>query len=362
MRRRLILIGFAVVAVCLAGYFGIRYVTYGQFIESTDDAYVKADTTAIAARVTGYVSKVHVSDNQSVRKGDVLVSIDDVDFKAKVEQAQAAADAKQAVLDSLQSKLNLERKLIDAAEARVNSAVADQRRAAADLSRASELRATGSGSRQAYDRALADAKKADAAVASARADLAAEQEQLAVVESGRAQSQAELNGAAAALKLAQIDLENTQIRAPYDGVVGVRTVQDGQYVRVGGQLMAVVRLPDVYVVANFKETQAGEMRRGQKVSIEVDAFPDLELHGHIDSFSPATGSEFSLLPPENATGNFTKVVQRLPVKILLDEPGELQARLRPGMSVIVSVDLRGEGEGDTAILAPAPRPVEAAVR
>jgi len=360
MNRRRILLVLAVIAAGIVGYYAVRFVTYGQYVESTDDAYVKADTTAIAARVSGYVAKVLVADNQAVRQGDILVSIDDTDFKARVDQAQGVADAKKAVLDAMASKLALEEKLIEAAGARVASALADQKRAAADLARAEELRNTGSGSKQAYDAALADSRKADAAVASAQADLEAERGRLAVLETDRAQYQADLNASLAALRLAQIDLDHTLVRAPFDGVAGVRTVQDGQYVRAGAQLMAVVRLPDVYVVANFKETQAGEMRRGQPVSVEIDAFPDFSFKGHIDSFSPATGSEFSLLPPENATGNFTKVVQRLPVKVLLDKADERLARLRPGMSAVVSVDTREEGEGAAAVLAPAPRPVEAA--
>ncbi|MCC6919639.1 MAG: HlyD family secretion protein [Alphaproteobacteria bacterium] len=362
MNRRSVLIAFAALALCVVGYYAFRFVTYGQFVESTDDAYVKADTTAIAARVSGYVSKVLVADNQTVRKGDVLVAIDDADFKARVEQAQAAVASKKAVLDSMGAKLSLEERLIEAAEARVASAVADQKRASADLARAEDLRNSGSGSKQAYDAALAESRKADAAVESAKAALAAEREQFTVVESARAQNQADLDQAAAALKLAQIDLDHTLVRAPYDGVAGVRTVQDGQYVRAGAQLMAVVRLPDVYVLANFKETQAGEMRRGQPVAVEIDAFPGVVFRGRIDSFSPATGSEFSLLPPENATGNFTKVVQRLPVKVVL-EPGEdTLGYLRPGMSAVVRVDTREEGDGTTAVLAPAPRPVEAAGR
>ncbi len=303
--RRPALIALAVVAVGLIGYYGFNYLTYGRFIESTDDAYVKADTAAIAARVNGYVAKVQVADNQTVQAGDILVSIDDADFQARVAQARASTAAKQAALDGIAAKLTLEGRLIEAAQAQLDSAIADQKRANADLSRARELRTSGSGSKQALDRAQADASKADAAVASAIAALEAEREQLAVIETTRAQLQAELDAAKATEKLATIDLEHTLVRAPFAGVVGAKTVQDGQYVRAGAQLMAVVKLPDIYIVANFKETQAGEMRRGQAVSVTVDAFPDMELHGAIDSFAPATGSEFSLLPPENATGNFT---------------------------------------------------------
>lgn len=360
--RRPALIAVAVLAAGVIGYFGINYLTYGRYIESTDDAYVKADTAAIAARVNGYVAKVQVSDNQTVQAGDVLVSIDNADFQARVDQAHAATASKQAALDGISVKLSLEGKLIDAAQARLDSALADQKRAAADLARARDLRASGSGSKQALDQAQADASKADAAVASAEAALEAEREQLAVIESTRAQLQADLDAAKAAEKLAAIDLEHTLIRAPFAGVVGARTVQDGQYVRAGAQLMAVVKLPDVYVIANFKETQAGDMRRGQEAKVSVDAFPDLELKGTIDSFSPATGSEFSLLPPENATGNFTKIVQRLPVKVRVTGDTAALALLRPGMSVTVAVDTRSEGEGAASVLAPAPRPLEAATR
>ena len=358
--RRYALIALAFVVLVAGGYYLIGYITHGRFIESTDDAYVKADTASIAARVAGYVSKVHVRDNQAVKTGDVLVSIDDADFRASVAQAKAVSAARIAALTSVDARLQLERKLIEAAEAQVDSAVADQKRAAGDLNRAKDLRASGSGSSQNYDSALADSRKADAAVASATAALAAEREQLAVIETSRAQATADIDAANAALELAQLNLDHTLIRAPFDGVVGARSVQNGQYVRAGAQLMAVVQLSDVHVVANFKETQAGEMRRGQPVEIEVDAFPGKILAGRIDSFSPATGSEFSLLPPENATGNFTKVVQRLPVKVVIEDGGDLGPLLRPGMSVMVSVDIRGEGEGQSSVLAPSPRPIEAA--
>jgi membrane fusion protein (multidrug efflux system) len=358
--RRYALLTVAVVVACFAAYYGFSYFTYGQYIETTDDAYVKADTAAIAARVNGYVAKVMVGDNQRVRAGDVLVSIDDADFKAALDQARAQTAAKAAALQGVEANLGLEEKLIDAKVAAVVSAVAHQRLATADLERAKELRANGSGSKQSYDAALAASEQADAEVASATAALAAERERLTVLRSAKVQAQADLDASTAALKQAELNLSYALVRAPFDGVVGAKTVQDGQYVRAGAQMMAVVRLPDVFVVANFKETQAGDMRRGQAVSIVVDAFPEVGLKGRIDSFSPATGSEFSLLPPENATGNFTKIVQRLPVKIMLESDPETLALLRPGMSVKVSVDVRGEGEGSASVLAPAPRPVEAA--
>lgn len=358
--RRYALLAAAAIAFCIAAYFGFNYLTYGQYIETTDDAYIKADTAAIAPRISGHVAKVLVADNQSVRAGDVLVSIDDADYRIAQDQARAAVASRAAGLTGVEANLVLEQKLIEAKVAAVDSALALQKLAAADLERARELRANGTGSSQALDAAVAAAAQADAAVQSAISDLAAERERLIVLESARVQAQAELDASKAALKQADLNLSYTQVRAPFDGVVGARTVQDGQYVRAGAQMLAVVRLPDVYVVANFKETQAGEMRRGQEVSIKVDAFPDIKLTGRIDSFSPSTGSEFSLLPPENATGNFTKIVQRLPVKVVLEVDATLRTLLRPGMSVLVSVDTRGEGEGLAATLAPAPRPVEAA--
>ncbi|BCW90661.1 Colistin resistance protein EmrA [Alphaproteobacteria bacterium SO-S41] len=358
--RRYALLTVAVIVACVAVYYGFTYFTHGQYIESTDDAYIKADTSAIAPRINGYVAKVLATDNQHVRTGDILVSIDDADFKAALDQAKAMAAAKAAALQGVEANLGLEAKLIEAKQAALNSALARQALATADLVRAKDLRASGSGSKQNYDAALAASQQADAAVQSAVADLAAERERLTVLESGKVQAQADLDAAKAAIKIAELNLSYTLVRAPFDGVVGAKTVQDGQYVRAGAQMMAVVRLPDVYVVANFKETQAGEMRRGQEVAVEVDAFPDLALKGKIDSFAPATGSEFSLLPPENATGNFTKIVQRLPVKVILEGDANALALLRPGMSVKVSVDTRGEGEGAAATMAPAPRPVEAA--
>ena len=357
-RTALIVVGLVVLTGAL--FFAFRYFTYGQYIVSTDDAYVKADTASIAARVSGYVAKVHVEDNQIVHAGDVLVSIDDADYRAALDQANAAAAAQRAALASAEAQNELQQKLMDAAQAKLDSALADQKRASEDLRRARELRESGSGSKQNYDSALADSRKADAAVASATADLAAARQHIVVAESGRAQALANLEAAEAAARSAQINLDHTAIRAPFDGVVGARTVQNGQFVRAGSQLMAVVKMSDVHVVANFKETQAGGMRRGQAVSIHVDAFPDIALHGRIDSFSPATGSEFSLLPPENATGNFTKIVQRLPVKVRLDANEGDTAYLRPGMSVVVSVDTRGEGDGAASVLAPAPRPTGAA--
>lgn len=358
-RRRIVLLASAGVALALIAWFGFRYLTHGQFIETTDDAYVKADTAMIAARVAGYVAKVHVSDNQRVHAGDVLVSIDDADYRAALDQAKAQVASKKAALESLLAKLTLQSKLIASAEAKLDSARAEQKLAAANLARAQELRDAGSGSKQAYDAALAAARQADAAVLVAEAALDGERGQLAVLEGNRAQNQADLDASLAAQKMAELNLSHTLVRAPFDGVVGARTAQDGQFVRAGAQMMAVVRLSDIYIVANFKETQAGDMRRGQPVSVSIDAFPDATLTGHIDSFAPATGSEFSLLPPENATGNFTKVVQRLPIKIVLDQ-GEALALLRPGMSAVVSVDLRGEGEGEQARLSPAPRPSETA--
>ncbi len=363
MQRKLIF-GIVAVVASLAVWFGLTYLFHGRFIEHTDDAYVKADTAVIAPRINGYVSKVLVRDNQQVHTGDILATLADDDLRAALDQAKAVAMSRRAVLDGMAPSLAQQKQVIEAKAAALDSATAQQKLAAANLQRARDLRTNGSGSKQAYDAAVAAAAKADADVQSAEAALAAERSRLVVLDSTRQQTEADAKAAEAAERQAELNLSYANIRAPFDGVVGARTVQDGQYVRTGAQMMSVVRLPDVFIVANFKETQAAQMRRGQKVKVAIDAFPDLEMTGTVDSFSPATGSEFSLLPPENATGNFTKVVQRIPVKIVFDPAAEADAmkRLRPGMSVSVSIDIRDEGEGAQAALAPAPRPVEAAVQ
>jgi len=317
-----------------------------RFLQSTDDAYVQSDVSLISPKVEGYIKKVKVADNQEVAEGAVLFVIDDRDFKAKLAQAEAAVAIEEASVASYESRLKLQQAMIDQAAATVASAEADLSRAQQDYKRYSALMSTDFASRQRFEQAQADARKGEAAVAKSRAALAAEQNQLAVLHSQQREEQAKLQQARANLQLAQNDLDNTVIRAPIAGDPGNRAGQVGQYVKAGTQLLSLVPLSRVYVTANFKETQLTHMRPGQLATVSVDAYPDLTIDGHIESFAPASGAQFSLLPPDNATGNFTKIVQRVPVRVALPANGPLTGRLRPGLSVTVTVDTRDTGDGD----------------
>jgi membrane fusion protein (multidrug efflux system) len=317
-----------------------------RFLQSTDDAYVQSDVSLISPKVEGYIKKVKVADNQDVAEGAVLFVIDDRDFEAKVAQAEAAAATEEAIIATYDSRLKLQQSMIEQAAASVASAEADLARTQQDYKRYSALLSTDYASRQRFEQAQADARKGEAAVAKSRAAFAAEQEQLAVLRSQQREEQAKLQQARANLQLAHNDLDNTVIRAPVSGVAGNRAGQVGQYVKAGTQLLSLVPLSRVYVTANFKETQLTHIRPGQFAQVSVDAYPDLTIDGRIESFAPASGAQFSLLPPDNATGNFTKIVQRVPVRIALPATGPLAGLLRPGLSVTVTIDTRDTGRGD----------------
>jgi membrane fusion protein (multidrug efflux system) len=321
--RKKILAGLAVLVLALAGFGGWYLWDVLRFRQSTDDAYVQSDVTLISPKIEGYIKKVKVADNQEISEGAILFLIDDRDFKAKAAQAEAAVATTEAIIATYESRLKLQEAMIDQAAAVVKSAAADLSRAQQDYKRYSSLMTSDFASRQRFEQAEADARKAEAALAKSRAAYAAEQNQLAVLQSQRREEEARLQQARANLWLAKNDLDNTVIRAPISGVAGNRAGQVGQYVKPGTQLLSLVPLPHVYVTANFKET-----------------------HGRIESFAPASGAQFSLLPPDNATGNFTKIVQRVPVRIALPASGPLAGFLRPGLSVTVTVDTRStEGDG-----------------
>lgn len=313
-----------------------------RFEVSTDDAYVQADIAAIAPKLSGYVAAIKVTDNQRVRAGDVLVELDTSDIKPRVDQAAALVESRKAGVANAKAKLNLQQSVIGQANAAIASAEAEGVRSRKDIERYRALAGKGWVSRQRLELAIAEASKADAGTDRARAALEAERAQVPVIESALQQAEADLKQAEAQLALAQADLANATLRAPFDGVVGNRTVQDGQFVRAGVQVMAVVPLPNVYVVANFKETQIQSMVAGQAVRLDVDALPGVDFKGTIESLAPASGSLFSLLPPENATGNFTKVVQRIPIRIRVEGTADELARLRAGMSVAITVDVRDQ--------------------
>jgi membrane fusion protein, multidrug efflux system len=345
--RKIILSVVALVLIAAAGGGGWYWWTTGRFFESTDNAYVQGDISVISPKVAGYVREVRVVDNQQVRAGDVLALIDDEDFAAKAAEARAAVAAEQAAIAGIDRKLEWQNSMIGVAKANVVSAGAELARAQPNYERYKKMVASNVVGRSDYDEVEATLRKAEAEVTRTQAALAAEEGQLVVVLADRKQADAQLAQAQAALTMAQNDLNNTVIKAPVDGVVGNKGVQVGQYVKIGTQLMAVVPLPQVYVVANFKETQLENMRPGQPVEIAVDAYPNHKLIGTVESFAPASGAVFSLLPPENATGNFTKVVQRVPIRIAVPKENALAGLLRPGLSVEVSVDTRAAGTGPT---------------
>jgi membrane fusion protein (multidrug efflux system) len=342
MRNKLV-IGLLLLALALAGGGGWYWWKELRFLQSTDDAYVASDVSIISPKVEGYIKKVKVADNQQVTEGQILFVIDDRDFKAKLAQAEAAVATGEASVATYESRLQLQQAMIDQAAATVQSGEADLARAQQDYKRYSALMTSDFASRQRFEQAEADARKAEAALAKARAALAAERNQLAVLHSQQREEDARLQQARANLQLAKNDLDNTVIRAPISGVAGNRAGQVGQYVKAGTQLLSLVPLSRLYVTANFKETQLTRMRPGQLAEVSVDAYPDQTLEGRVESFAPGSGAQFSLLPPDNATGNFTKIVQRVPVRIALPEDSPLAGLLRPGLSVTVTVDTRRAG-------------------
>lgn len=332
----LLVAGLAVVAIVVGG--ALWWVDKQRF-ESTDNAFVQADTVSVSPQVTGYVAEVVVADNQRVEAGQVLARIDPSTFQARLDQAIANAQALDAAIKSVDDKAALEQALIQQRQAGVASAQADAGRAHADLARYDALARQGWVSQQKVQTETAGAKQSEAAVASAQAALEAERRTASSLGSARAQTIAQAAAAHAAVAQAKLDLDRTVIRAPAAGVVGARTVRPGQLVQPGVVLMSVVPLGQSFVVANFKETQVARLRVGQPVEIHADAFGKQKIVGKVDSFAPATGQEFALIPVENAVGNFTKITQRLPVKIAVDR-SQLGAALRPGLSVEVKVDVR----------------------
>ncbi|RXT56385.1 hemolysin D [Bosea sp. Tri-44] len=338
--RPLLLASVAVAALAGAGNSGWRYWTTGRFQISTDDAYVKADSTTIAPKVSGYIASVFVRDNQAVKAGQVLARIDDRDFKVSLEQAKAQVEAATANIANKQAALIAQRSVIEAAKATIEADKAAETFAEQDDQRYAQLAKSGYGSIQTAQQAASRIASARAAVTRDTAALASATTQLDVIKAELAQAQAAFDGAKAVQDQAELNLSYTALVAPIDGVVGNRTLRVGQYVQAGTQLMAVVPTDAAYVIANFKETQLTDVRAGQKVEIEVDTFPGQIFRGQVDSLSPASGQEFALLPPDNATGNFTKVVQRIPVKIVLDQERPLSVVLRPGMSVYPTIDTK----------------------
>ena len=338
-RLRPLLLLLVLVGAALGATWWVRV---GSFLESTDNAYVQGDIVVLGPRIEGDVVAIDVADNQRVTAGQPLIRLEERDWRARRDAAAAGLAEAEAAIGTYAAQLDQQRAQIAAAEAQLGTAQAEQARATADAGRYGSLATSGYGSRENAERTLADRRKADANVLAVQANIQAAQAALPVIESQSRAARARRDTAAAQLVLAESDLANTVIRAPFDGIVGNRAAQIGAHVRVGQNLIAVAPPPDrQWVVANFKETQVARMRPGQPVTLSVDAHGAAALRGHVDSLAPATGSQFSLLPPENATGNFTKIVQRVPVRIALDA-GQDPSILRPGLSVEAEVDTRAD--------------------
>ena len=303
---------------------------------STDNAYLQGDITPISPRISGYIAEVAIHDNQEVKAGDVLFRIDARDYQARVDQAAAGVAIRRAALANLASRIEFQKAAIERSVATLDGAEANAERATLDFGRVRELTESGWASHAKRDQAQSDYRQAQARVAEAKADLLASRRQLDVLESQRPQLQADIDSAAATLRLAQIDLDDTVVRAPSDGRIGERQAKLGQYVRPGTLVLAIVP-HDVWVVANFKETQIPDIDAGDEVVVSIDGVPGVRFAGRVDSFSPASGAKFALLPPDNATGNFTRIVQRIPVKITLLPGQPALADVRPGMSAVVKL-------------------------
>jgi len=354
-KRGKLLGGIGALVLITAGGLTYQYETVWAHQQSTDNAYVRADITPVAAKVEGYVAKLMVDDNQRVKAGDILMIIEPADYQAKVARAEAELARARAGLQTLiaargsaSAQVGAQNGAIQQAQAQVRAAQATAARASADETRFAALAKQGWTTRARLDQARAEAQAARAQIAAAQAAVAAQRGQEGALVAGTvgaeaniAAGRADVEAAEAALRTAKLDLQRTVIRAPVDGVVGNRAVRAGQLVKAGQQLLAIVPVQTSYVVANFNETQLGDMKVGQPVEIKVDAYPGLSVHGRIDSVSPASGAQFALIPTDSASGNFTKIVQRVPVKIAVEKNGLAAQLLRPGLSVEATVDTRG---------------------
>ncbi len=337
---RLVFGAAALLGLFAVGWVGYDYLTVGRFLVSTDDAYVRADTTTLAAKVSGYVSAIPVADNAYVRAGEVIARIDDGDYRLVADAAGQKVATQQAAIDRIGRQIVAQQAAVEKARAELASAQAAAARAQSELDRQQALAGKEFATRQTLEQALANRDQTAAAVRGAEAALQAAQAQIDVLRAQQQEARRTLQQLQTALAKAERDLSFTVIRAPIDGVIGNRAVHVGDYVQTGTRLASLVPIDNVYVDANFKETQVARIRPGQPAAVSVDALSGRAITGTVASISPASGAVFSLLPPDNATGNFTKIVQRLAVRIRLPDSVTAQGLLRPGMSVVVSVDTK----------------------
>lgn len=349
-RRSLIMPVILLAVLGFAAYKGYHYFVEGRFLETTDDAYIKADTAVLAAKISGFVVSVPVAENVAVKAGDVLATIDDGDYVLAVKAAENKRLTQDASLVRLDKQAEAQASAVEQAKAALSAAEADAQRAATTFSRVNPLVQSGSVTRAALDTATADRDRSAASVIGAQAAVVSAEAALSVVKAQRGEAEAARRELDTAVEKAKRDLSFTIVRAPFDGVVGNRAAQVGQLVQPGSRLMAVVPLSQAYIEANFKETQLSRILLGQKADLEIDALPGKKIEGTVVGVSPASGAEFSLLPPENATGNFTKIVQRIPVRISIPEKLMQEGHMRPGLSVSVSVRTRDENLPKPSVL------------
>ncbi len=338
LRAAALVVGLLVLGA--GGYYGHYWWTAGRYLVTTDDAYVGAKNATLSPKVSGYISEVAVEDNAQVRTGDVIARIDDGDYQLAVQTARDQIGVQQATIDRLGKQTTAQVAAVDQAKAQLASAKAGETRAALELKRQEDLATRQINSRQSLEQAQANSEQARASVQAAEAAIEAAVANVDVLKAQQEEARRTLRQLQTSLAKAERDLSFTVIRAPFDGVLGNRAVQVGDYVQPTQRLASLVPLEATYIDANFKETQLARLHPGQPVTISVDALPGRKLEGRVASLAPASGSVFSLLPPDNATGNFTKVVQRLPVRILVPAAVAEQSVLRPGMSVVVSVNTK----------------------
>jgi membrane fusion protein (multidrug efflux system) len=339
-RKQLFLGAAAVAVLALGSWFGFNYLTVGRYQVSTDDAYVKADATTLAAKVAGYVSSIDVNDNTYVHTGDVIARIDDGDYKLAATAARDKMATQQATVERIGRQIPAQQAQVEQAKAQLASAQAQATRAQSELERQQTLAGKEFASKQTLEQAQSNRDQTAAAVLGAQAAIEQAAANVDVLKAQQQEASRTLNELQTALAKAERDLSFTLIRAPIDGVVGNRAVRTGDFVQTGQRLASIVPLDQVYIDANFKETQLARLQPGQPVAVDVDAIPGHEITGEVLSVSPASGSTFSLLPPDNATGNFTKIVQRIAVRIQVPADVAARRQLRPGMSVVVNVNTK----------------------
>ena len=344
--RLVLLVILVVVAVALLVWF-IHYETRGKYLAGTNDAYIRADAVTVSPKISGYVEQVFVTDNQDVKAGQPLVRIDARDYKAQTAQYQAQIDVADANADNVRAGIREQEAAIAQARAQLASSQSDAAFAASQVARYAPLAASGAETQEKLTTLRNQATQAAKTAAANAAALAEAERRIGSLQAQVRQANAQGEAAKAQLDAADVNLGSTIVRASVDGRVGDKSVRVGQFVTQGTRMMSMVPLTALYITANFKETQVGLMRPGQPASIEIDALPGVKLDGHVESVSPGTGAQFSLLPPQNATGNFTKIVQRVPVRIAIDAGPEARKVLVPGLSVEVTVDTIS-AKGDVA--------------